>query len=100
MTVHQPAQARHPGSSDGAVVPLPLTKYVRVRSAPDARFVEFDFSINDPTLFVELVLPPEAFKSFCATHEVRHMTTEQAAAVDADMEKWRYGDDTLMARQR
>jgi len=74
-----------------------LTKYIRVRSQPDARFVEFDFAIGDPSLFVELVMPRGAFDAFCATNHVVHMTDEQIRAVDAEMEKWRYGEDTLMS---
>ncbi|MBY4676721.1 phenol hydroxylase subunit [Marinobacterium arenosum] len=75
-----------------------LVKYVRVRSEPEARFVEFDFAIGDPSLFVELVMPQGAFEHFCRRNEVVHMTDQQMAAVDAEMEKWRYGEDTLMAR--
>ncbi len=73
-------------------------KYVRVRSAPDAPFVEFDFAIGDPCLFVELILPPKAFKEFCDANQVSFMTPEQIEAVEQDMRKWRYGDETLMAR--
>ena len=74
-----------------------LVKYVRVRSEEGARFVEFDFAIGDPSLFVELVMPQGAFDHFCLQNEVVHMTTEQMQAVDAEMDKWRYGEDTLMA---
>ncbi|MDF2180586.1 phenol hydroxylase subunit [Neptuniibacter sp. CAU 1671] len=74
-----------------------LTKYVRVRSAPGARFVEFDFAINEPSLFVELVMPQQAFEIFCEANAVQFMTDEQMAAVDAEMSKWRYGEETLMA---
>ncbi|WP_299183978.1 phenol hydroxylase subunit [uncultured Neptuniibacter sp.] len=74
-----------------------LVKYIRVRSAKGARFVEFDFAIGDPSLFVELVMPQGAFDHFCEKNEVVHMTTEQMQAVDAEMEKWRYGEETLMA---
>ncbi|KEA65358.1 Phenol hydroxylase, assembly protein DmpK [Marinobacterium lacunae] len=75
----------------------PRIKYIRVRSEPDARFVEFDFAIGDPSLFVELVLPHGAFKKFCEINAVVHMTLEQIAAVDSEMQKWRYGEETLMA---
>ncbi|WP_067867350.1 MULTISPECIES: phenol hydroxylase subunit [Neptuniibacter] len=75
-----------------------LVKYVRVRSAEGARFVEFDFAIGDPSLFVELVMPQGAFEHFCSHNNVVHMTTEQTQAIDAEMDKWRYGEETLMAR--
>ena len=74
-----------------------LVKYVRVRSESGARFVEFDFAIGDPNLFVELIMPPETFEEFCEKNGVVYMTDEQMKAVDAEMEKWRYGEDTLMA---
>lgn len=69
-----------------------MPRYVRVRSDPNANFVEFDFAIGYPDLFVELVMPPAAFESFCANNRVSHMDATMAAAVDADMEKWRYGE--------
>ncbi|MFJ4452996.1 phenol hydroxylase subunit [Pseudomonas sp. NPDC089392] len=69
-----------------------MPRYVRVRSEPDAAFVEFDFAIGYPDLFVELVLPRSAFASFCTSNRVRHMDAAMAAAVDTDMQKWRYGE--------
>lgn len=69
-----------------------MTRYVRVRNTTPKRFVEFDFAIGDPSLYVELVLPEAAFEAFCANNHVVIMSDEQAAAVDADMDKWRYGD--------
>lgn len=70
-----------------------LKRYVRVRQVVDEKFVEFDFAIGDPSLYVELVLPKEAFDTFCRDNAVEMMTEEQARAVDEDMEKWRYGDE-------
>ncbi|MNG76575.1 Phenol hydroxylase subunit [compost metagenome] len=69
-----------------------MPRFVRVRSEPDATFVEFDFAIGHPDLFVELVLPRAAFTVFCERNRVRHMDAAMAAAVDADMAKWRYGE--------
>ena len=69
-----------------------LPRYVRVRDVIDDRFIEFDFAIGEPSLYVELVLPKDAFEAFCRHNNVTMMTDEQAAAVDADMEKWRYGE--------
>ncbi|WP_205342859.1 phenol hydroxylase subunit [Denitrificimonas caeni] len=77
-----------------------LTKYIRVRSKPDARFVEFDFAIGEPSLFVELIMPPAVFEDFCTNNNVIHMSAEQMANVDLELEKWRYGEDTLMSRNR
>lgn len=68
------------------------TRYVRVRSTSREGYVEFDFAIGDPNLFVELILPAEAFKSFCENNNVVHMSDAEAEKVDAEMEKWRYGE--------
>ena len=43
-------------------------------------------------------MPQGAFEHFCLNNKVVHMTTEQMQAVDAEMDKWRYGEETLMAR--
>lgn len=81
----EPSGSSHPSSFDQ------LTKYIRVRSEPDARFVMFDFAIGDPSLFVELVLPPESFAQFCANNDVVPMSEAQMQANDAEEAKWRYG---------
>ncbi|MCY0965503.1 phenol hydroxylase subunit [Parathalassolituus penaei] len=73
------------------------TRYIRIRSPENARFVEFDFAIGDPSLFVELIMPPAVFAVFCRNNQVVEMSAEQMAAVDRELEKWRYGEDTLMA---
>lgn len=76
-----------------------LTKYVRVRSEPDARFVMFDFAIGDPKLFVELVLPHKSFEEFCTNNNVISMSEEQMAINDDEEDKWRYGiEPTLVGR--
>ncbi|WP_221793942.1 phenol hydroxylase subunit [Oceanobacter mangrovi] len=75
-----------------------MTKYIRVRSEPDARYVEFDFAIGSPELFVELIMPCSAFEAFCNVNSVVPMSAEQIAVIDAEMEKWRYGEDTLAGR--
>lgn len=78
------------------VKPVPFSeqkRYVRVRQIVADKFVEFDFAIGDPSLYVELVLPKDAFESFCQNNKAQMMNADEAAAVDADMEKWRYGED-------
>jgi len=78
-----------------------LTKYIRITGDLNAEFIEFDFAIHDPSLFVELVLPKHAFNDFCKTNQVVEMTQEQQAFNDAQEEKWRYGTEaTLVGTQR
>jgi phenol hydroxylase P0 protein len=67
-------------------------RYVRVREHRDDGFVEFDFSIGDPRLSVELVMSARDYASFCATHEVSQLSDDEAAALDLEQLKWRYGE--------
>jgi phenol/toluene 2-monooxygenase (NADH) P0/A0 len=83
---------KHPAAENAANQFNSLKRYVRVRGVINDKFVEFDFAIGDPSLYVELVLPKAAFHAFCEHNQVEMMTSEQSDAVDADMEKWRYGD--------
>ena len=56
------------------------------------QLVEFDFALGHPELFVELVLPQDAFVKFCQHNRVVAMDEAMAKAVDDDMVKWRFGD--------
>lgn len=87
---------------DGGVVsyhqlPQPKLKfdverqYVRFRELRDDGYVLFDFAIGDPELAVELVLPLEAYRSFCRERHVVYLTREQAEVVDFEQSKWRFG---------
>ncbi|MCB1755203.1 MAG: phenol hydroxylase [Gammaproteobacteria bacterium] len=67
------------------------TRYVRVTHVRPDRLVEFEFSIDDPTLYVELVLPYPQFRLFCQKNKTRELTHEEAARVDLDKLKWREG---------
>jgi phenol hydroxylase P0 protein len=67
--------------------------FVRVTDWNVRGNVEFQYSINDPTLFLEMILPRSAFNDFCATRGVRLLTSEQEAEVDANDRRWRFGDD-------
>lgn len=71
-----------------------LPCYVRVRSSEEDAFVEFDFAIGTPDLYVELVMPRPAFQQFCSAYKVQHMDARMSDALDADMQKWRYGEDS------
>jgi len=66
-------------------------RYVRITGIRNNSLIEFDFAIGEPELFVELVLPFAAFEEFCAMNDVHHLSAEEAAAVDYDKLKWRYG---------
>ena len=81
--------------------PDQLTKYIRVTGDRNAKIVEFDFAIHDPTLFVELIIAPQAFQHFCEINHVIEMTAEQQAWNDAQEDKWRYGvEPTILSQAR
>jgi phenol hydroxylase P0 protein len=69
-----------------------LQCYVRVRERHPGGFVEFDFAIGDPGLYVELILPEPAFVAFCTANQAERLTEEAARQVDEDRRKWRYGN--------
>ena len=71
---------------------LGMQCYVRRTGVNRHGMIEFDFSIGDPSLYVEMILPEQAFAEFCAHNKVQFLTQEQAAAIDADREKWRTGE--------
>jgi phenol hydroxylase P0 protein len=68
------------------------TRYVRVTSEARRGLVEFQFSIGDPTLYLEMILPRAAYEEFCATNKVVHLNADQGRMVDADRAKWRAGE--------
>ncbi|ENQ7793631.1 phenol hydroxylase subunit [Pseudomonas aeruginosa] len=48
-------------------------RFVRVTGSRGSNFVEFDFAIGEPELFVEMILTHEAFDEFCRTNQVESM---------------------------
>lgn len=65
------------------------TRFVRVTGEARGGFVEFQFAIGDPTLYLDMILPPAAFAEFCATNKAVHLGAEQGSMVDRDRRKWR-----------
>lgn len=66
-------------------------KFVRVTGIRNQHFVEFDFAIGEPELFVEMILPLEQFDLFCAKHQVQQLDAAAAAAIEQDKQQWRIG---------
>ncbi len=71
-----------------------VKKYVSIRRVIDNKFVEFNFAIGDPTLFVELILPVAAYAEFCQTNDVIEMSAKERQLVDNEAARWRYGKDS------
>ncbi len=70
-------------------------RYVRMKARRDDGFVEFDFSIGDPRICVELVMREPDYRAFCDTHDAVRLSALEAAALDAEELKWRYGQPGL-----
>ena len=86
----------HPQPSASVARAFDVTqRYVRFRHQRRDGFVEFDFSIGDPALSVELVMPWQAYERFCAANSVVHLSDEEGEALDAEQLKWRYGQPGL-----
>ncbi len=73
-----------------------LIAYARVLNVRSNGFVEFLFSLGDPLLGVELILPKPAFDEFCHDNQVCFLSAEQALACDHDAAKWRFGEPGLV----
>ncbi|RKP55791.1 phenol hydroxylase subunit [Pararobbsia silviterrae] len=70
-------------------------RYVRFRERNARGYVEFDFSIGDPRLSVELVMSEADYATFCITNRVTFLSEDEAHAIDSDHQKWRYGQPGL-----
>lgn len=66
-------------------------KFVRVTGVLHDKFTEFEFSVGDPNLYVELVLPFDQFQDFCRSHDARQLTASEEVEVDLEKLKWRFG---------
>lgn len=71
-------------------------RFVRVTNERRNGFVEFEFAIGEPDLFVEMILAKADFEEFCAINRVRLLPPgKPEVAVDDDAEKafgWRLAD--------
>ena len=59
-------------------------RYVRVCERRADGFVEFEFAIGDPELFAEMLLPSEAYESFCQSNHVVFLEPREASAEGED----------------
>ena len=67
-------------------------KYVRLVERRADGLVEFEFSLADPTLYVEMLLPADAYEQFCRENKVIYLEGERPAGEpDSDWE-WRLHD--------
>ena len=65
------------GSSEVLRLGMPGTDafphLVRIKRRNSHGFVEFEFSLGDPELFLEMILAPSDFREFCRAKRVRFL---------------------------
>ncbi|AMR80658.1 phenol hydroxylase subunit [Cupriavidus nantongensis] len=54
-------------------------RYVRVEGRTPEGFVQFVFSVADPELNVELIMPEPMFEAFCCVNRVRFLPAPEAS---------------------
>ncbi|MBS1191409.1 MAG: lapK [Rhodocyclaceae bacterium] len=75
--------------------PMDTTRrFVRLRGERANGFVEFDFAIGEPEIFIEMILGREAFAEFCAANRVEMLPAQEADAVKDSDWGWRLADAT------
>lgn len=81
------ATLQHPAGYD------PTRKFVRVNGQRNG-LVDFDFGIGDLSLSVEMLLPPDDFRKFCADQGAILITAEREAPLNdgAVAMSWRPSD--------
>ncbi|MDR2839444.1 MAG: phenol hydroxylase subunit [Azonexus sp.] len=68
-------------------------RFVRYRGERGNGFVEFEFAIGEPEIFLEMILSREDYAEFCAANQVEMLPPRPAAADDSDWD-WRLADAT------
>jgi phenol hydroxylase P0 protein len=58
-------------------------RWVRVLRTTENGFVEFEFFVDSKDLYVELILPEQAFQEFCASNRVRFLDGDGSAIAAA-----------------
>ncbi|HHK4245171.1 TPA: phenol hydroxylase subunit [Pseudomonas aeruginosa] len=71
-------------------------RFVRVTGTREPHFVEFDFAVGEPELFVEMILDQDAFAEFCLLHQVEVLPStpfDSSSEPQSDWD-WRLADAT------
>ncbi|WP_424191871.1 phenol hydroxylase subunit [Ampullimonas aquatilis] len=68
-------------------------RFVRVYGERSNGFVEFEFAIGEPEIFVEMILGREEFAEFCTTNAVELLSARDADLMTNDWD-WKLSDAT------
>lgn len=55
------------------------------------QFVEFEFTVGDPDLTVELIMPRDAFEEFCRDNHATLLPMDEDIAKAYEQLRWRSG---------
>lgn len=72
--------------------------HVRILGTRLGRFVEFEFSLDEGVLAVELILPPAAFEEFCRAQNADVLPLSSETAEEIERAAWRAGHPGLLQR--
>lgn len=86
------------GARNDARPDAEMRKFVRVIGSRLGRYVEFEFSVNDQDLAVELILPFSAFDEFCELQNATVLPPEPAVADELERQAWRSRQPGLLRR--
>src|SRR5574337_871816 len=89
---------RHGAAPSGARIDASMKKFVRIIGARLGRYVEFEFSVNDDDLRVELILPFGAFDEFCELQNAVVLPPEPSVAESLEQQAWRSRQPGLLRR--
>ncbi len=70
----------------------PGKKFVRVSERRPDGFVEFEFAVGEPELFVEMILPGAAFEDFCRLNAVERLDASAEGSPEDEAWNWRLRD--------
>lgn len=75
-----------------------LQARVRILGTRLGRFVEFEYSLGDGDLSIELILPPKALEEFCREHSAVVLRPDARTAEAVEQIAWRAGHPGLLQR--
>lgn len=69
-------------------------RFVRITKERKNDFIEFDYAIGEPEIFLELVLPCKAFFDFCVVNKVELLPSSQIESKATKDWGWRISNAT------
>lgn len=74
--------------------------HVRILGVRAGKFIEFEYSLDDGLLAIELILPPKAFEEFCRARGADVLPPDPETAETIERMAWRTGQPGLLRRTR